>query len=88
MPNILPYAMGLQKILSHLFEKDQAHWKMADALQCYSGQVPALIVWPLLYASQNKFKVSVGLDFFDAYESAGFNVSKLTIFDICCMLSV
>ncbi len=43
MSNIVPYTMGLQKILFHLFEKDQALWKIADALQCYSGQVPALI---------------------------------------------
>ncbi len=61
MTNIVPYTMELQKILSHLFEKDQAHSKIADALQCYSGQVPALIVWPLLYARQNKFRISLPL---------------------------
>ena len=59
MTNIVPYTMELQNILSHLFEKDQDYSKIADALQCYSGQVPALIVWPLLYARQGKFKISL-----------------------------
>ena len=61
MTNIVPYTMELEKILSHLFEKDQAHLEIADTLQCYSGQVPALIVWPLLYDRQNKFKISLPL---------------------------
>ncbi len=58
---VVLYTMELQNILSHLFEKDQAHPKVADALQCYSGQVLAMIVWPLLYARQNKFKISLPL---------------------------
>ncbi len=32
LTNIVPYTMELQKILSHLLEKDQAHFKIADAL--------------------------------------------------------
>ncbi len=56
MPNTVPYTMGLQKILSHLFEKNQVHRKITDALRCYSGQMPALTVWPLLYARQKQIQ--------------------------------
>ncbi len=57
LTNVLLCNMKLQMILSHLLEKDQAHSYVADSLQRYGRQMTALIVWPLVNASLNKFKI-------------------------------